>query len=81
MAAPIILAVQEKCANPQCQAEFCYLGDGMLLRVPRLMKKSGSPKKTIAIERFWLCSECAETMTLEIDRRRTVKVIPVLFGS
>jgi hypothetical protein len=50
----------------------------MLLRVPRVTRNSSSPKKTIAIERFWLCGECAETMTLEIDRRRTVKVIPVL---
>ena len=42
---------------------------------------SGAAKKKVSVERFWLCSECAETMTLKFDRCRyrkvKVKVIPL----
>ena len=69
--------MQQKCANPTCSAVFGNQGDGMLLRVPRIGKEcypSGAAKKTVAIEHFWLCCECAETMTLGLSRNRHTKV-------
>jgi hypothetical protein len=71
----------DKCANPKCLAVFRCLADGKLSHVPRartISSPSGVVKKFVAIEHFWLCNECAETMTLEIDRRKRVNVIPVL---
>jgi hypothetical protein len=59
---------------------FRHLGEGKLFRVPRFdmeSDSSGVPKKTVAMEHFWLCSKCAETMTLAIDRHRKVWVIPM----
>ena len=70
----------EKCANPKCSAVFRKIGDGKLFRVPRVGTEpgpSGRAKKTVTMEHFWLCSKCAETMTLGIDRHRNVKVIPL----
>ena len=74
----------EKCANLTCPAVSSHQGDGMLLRVPRTGKEfcpSGAAKKTVAIEHFWLCSECAETMTLGFSRNRykkaNVTVVPL----
>jgi len=73
----------EKCASLTCSAVFRHRGDGMLLRVPlrRKLRLFGTEKKTVAVEHFWLCSHCAETMTFEIDRdlfkKATVKVIPL----
>jgi hypothetical protein len=70
----------EKCANTKCLAAFRRQGDGMLFRVPRAGNTSGQlsvGKKLVAMEHFWLCSECAETMTLRIDRERRVRVIPL----
>ena len=74
----------ERCASLTCSAVFRHQGDGMLLRVPRVGTKSGTSgaaKEKVSIERFWLCGECAETMTLGFDRcsyrKVTVKVIPL----
>jgi hypothetical protein len=79
-----VLKVLEKCASLTCSAVFRHQGDGMLLRVPRVGTKSslsGAAKKKVSIERFWLCSECAETMTLKFDRccyrKVRVNVIPL----
>jgi hypothetical protein len=35
----------------------------------------GVPSGTVAMEHFWLCSKCAEIMTLRIDRDGKVGVI------
>jgi hypothetical protein len=79
-----VLNVLEKCANLMCSAVSGHRGDGMLLRVPRVgsgCRPSGAAKKKAAIEHFWLCSECAETMTFGFDRdhnkRVKVTVIPM----
>ena len=62
-----------KCANPKCSAVFRHLSEGKLFRVPRV-----GTKKLLAMEHFWLCRKCAETMTLGIDRDQKVNVVPVL---
>jgi hypothetical protein len=70
----------EKCANTKCLTVFRRQGDGMLYRVPRAAATSGQTgggKKLVAMEHFWLCSECAETMTLALSPNRKVRVIPL----
>lgn len=70
----------EKCANTECLAVFRHHGEGMLFRVPRAGTTSGqssAKKKLVAMEHFWLCSECAETMTLALSPNRKVRVIPL----
>jgi hypothetical protein len=72
--------VLEKCANTTCLTVFRRQDDGMLFRVPRAGSTSGhtgAERKLVAMEHFWLCNECAETMTLGIDRQRNVRVIPL----
>ena len=80
--------MKQKCANLTCSAVFRHHDDGMLLRVPRVgttSGTSGAAKKKASIELFWLCGECAETMTLGFDRYRykkaKVKVIPLSSAS
>jgi hypothetical protein len=73
-----VFAVLDKCANSKCSAVFRHLGDGKLFHVPRVEMKSGVagvPGSTVAIEHFWLCSKCAEIMTLEINRDGKAEVI------
>ena len=71
-----------KCANPDCGASFHYLGQGKLYEirpepataVPQLLY----PKKAAGrSERFWLCNDCATTMTLGVDASRKVVLIPL----
>jgi hypothetical protein len=52
-----------KCANPKCSAQFRHLSEGKLFHVrtgPCPPEHEGS----VTIERFWLCAECAKTMTV-----------------
>jgi hypothetical protein len=70
--------VLAKCANPKCVAVFRHLSDGKLFHVPRVGTISGPSsvgKKLVAMEHFWLCSKCAETMTLGIDRHGKLEMI------
>lgn len=70
-----------KCANPQCTAPFHYLHEGKVFEV--LSRRSADPqdgtakKKPASVEHFWLCSSCAKTMTLAVDRERRVSLIPL----
>lgn len=74
-----------KCANPNCSNEFHYLRKGRVFQVvvdavkgplpfgPRLIADPKGPQR---IEHYWLCDECAATMTLAVDRQRGIVTIP-----
>jgi hypothetical protein len=63
-----------KCANPGCSAAFLYLSRGKLFRWDTSGAANGTtrsfgsdaqpPSATRRIEFFWLCEECASTVTL-----------------
>lgn len=74
-----------KCANPNCSNEFHYLRKGRLYQVvvdpvkgplplgPQLVQEARGPQR---IEHYWLCDDCAATMTLAVDRQRGLITIP-----
>lgn len=76
-----------KCANPDCSAEFHYLGDGKLFAVhfedEALRLGAGGitapalKKHPRGVEHFWLCSACSEKMTVGLDRGHNVLVLPL----
>jgi hypothetical protein len=58
-----------KCANPGCSNHFLYWHEGKLFRYERRSQSSpNSASKGVSPERrvefFWLCSNCAASMTL-----------------
>jgi len=60
-----------KCANPSCSASFHYLHEGRLFRMETPLSGNGSVQGGNAarqhnrrLEFFWLCDECATSMTL-----------------
>jgi hypothetical protein len=75
-----------KCLNPSCSATFQYLNQGRLFRIdfseaarkqhsgsrqkPRAVRSKSSP-----LEHFWLCKECAQSMTVALDADGEVRVI------
>lgn len=74
-----------KCANPACSAPFHYLRDGRLFQIE---SGSGSqhsagtqfvanPKHPHKVEFFWLCADCAVTMTLAFQRGKGVVAVPL----
>jgi len=67
-----------KCANPVCSASFRFLHEGKVFSVtlaPRPASKGpgdylwGSPMPR-RVEYYWLCDNCARTMTLVWDQGR-----------
>ncbi|HUO61214.1 MAG TPA: hypothetical protein VMU24_11135 [Candidatus Acidoferrales bacterium] len=74
----------KKCANPQCTAMFTHLGRGRLFRVqrngPKLAESNLEAKKErpALLEYFWLCDQCAGTLTVAVDRKQIVRVIPLV---
>ena len=69
-----------KCANPGCNAPFLYFHQGKLFRRERAARSSagnrnGSAKSARYVEFYWLCGDCAETMTLTF-REDAISVVP-----
>jgi hypothetical protein len=71
------IVVLQKCASPVCCAQFRYLHQGRLFEVE--VQYFDSPSETGQsrlgngrgrIERWWLCDQCADYMTLRFDRER-----------
>lgn len=71
-----------KCANPQCSTPFHYLRTGKLFqlevsngsREPHLVTPE---KRRHHREHFWLCGDCAATLTLVMDKSRGVIAVPI----
>lgn len=66
-----------KCANPQCAVPFRYFHLGKLFRLEVEIASSerntwqGPSRK---IEFYWLCENCAATMTLVNEGRSKISV-------
>ncbi len=65
-----------KCASPGCSHVFRFFGAGKLYR---LTNRQQHGKGANAPEHFWLCAECAPTMTIAVDRSGKPVVIPRAF--
>ncbi len=61
-----------KCANPKCSAVFRYFGSGKLFRTP-IGPAHGA--NVSALEHFWLCPECVNTMTLAVESTGRIVVM------
>src|SRR5579884_1813682 len=67
-----------KCANPGCDETFRYLHQGKIFRLyPNPILRASAPGiESVIAERFWLCSQCCETMTVVWAGSR-IKVVPI----
>ena len=74
-----------KCANPNCSAPFRYLHAGRLFRADKAagvdraaaIGANESQKKPLhRLVFYWLCDDCAATMTLMFDKESGVSVCP-----
>lgn len=63
-----------KCANPECSNVFRYHRSGKLFRTQGKEREDGSGAATM--EHFWLCADCAATMTMAVEPSGRVLVIP-----
>ena len=72
-----------KCANPDCNTPFHYLRDGRLYQIDTASdsERNGpppsEPKRPHKVEFFWLCGQCAQSMTLTYQRGKGVVASPM----
>ena len=73
-----------KCANPACNAPFLYVRDGKLYQMEIAAERGVAEQEATGNERkparrvefFWLCTRCAQEMTLAYNRGQGVVVVP-----
>ncbi len=65
-----------KCANAACPARFRYLHTGKLFRFDT-GPDSGNRKATPRIEFFWLCEQCAESLTINYEAGVGMITVPL----
>lgn len=67
-----------KCANPDCGATFHYLGEGKLYELKAEAPQDPHFKKAAGrAERFWLCDQCSNLMTLGVDASKKIILMPL----
>jgi hypothetical protein len=64
-----------KCANPECSHVFRYFGVGKLYRKAATSQQRDSAH--FAVEHFWLCGDCAPSMTLAITADGKAIAVPI----
>ena len=67
--------VLRKCANLDCSRPFLYLRAGRLFHFPRDREERSQNAR--AMEAFWLCGQCSETMTLQWRIGEGVIAVPL----
>lgn len=68
-----------KCANPECSARFRYFHTGQLFRVetPANCDNDDEMSRHVSrLEFFWLCDDCAGTLTLAFEKGVGISVQP-----
>jgi hypothetical protein len=67
-----------KCANPACSERFLYLHQGKLFQLtptPEVEAAEWDSPPALS-ERFWLCDQCCQKMTL-VWRGTEAKLVPL----
>jgi len=59
------------CVNPCCGKALHYLRDGRVYLFPVATSRLGTPR----LEHYWLCGDCAQSMTLIQDAQQ-LRVVP-----
>lgn len=67
-----------KCANPECSKKFLHLHEGKIFHLSPTPEVEAAGKGFVPAlyERFWLCDQCCQRMTLVWDGT-AVKLVPV----
>jgi hypothetical protein len=77
------------CANPQCSRPFLRLRQGKLFMVETenltetgdATPPASSSKirhRPRSVERYWLCPQCAQVLTLAHDRNSGIALVPLV---
>jgi hypothetical protein len=71
------------CANPICSIPLRYLREGRLYQFEVKPVQSSYPSPSVhkkqarRVWHYWLCGQCASSMTLAFDQMEGLKVVPL----
>jgi hypothetical protein len=65
-----------KCANPSCTNRFRYLCEGRLFSFQALPLSEELSRNFEAKEHWWLCAQCAVTLSIRFDVETGIHVVP-----
>lgn len=65
-----------KCANPICMNRFRYLREGKLFSFRGLSVPGQVSRNSEAKEHWWLCTQCAQDLTIRFDAESGIQVVP-----
>jgi hypothetical protein len=74
----VLCLMVSKCANPSCSAAFRRMGEGRLFRIefqaslPENARFDPARQTGRRTEYFWLCAQCAASMTIKVERGEVV---------
>jgi hypothetical protein len=67
----------DNCANPKCNKPLHYLRDGRVFTFNVPSAAVGSTGQRLQhVEHYWLCGDCADSLTLERVPEAGIKVLP-----
>jgi hypothetical protein len=75
-----------KCVNPACAVRFRNLGRGKLYQIESEYLEAPAPGPSPSgrrvrtlrkVERYWLCDQCASSLTLTFDQSSGVVTVPL----
>ena len=76
-----------KCANPACTRPFRRLDEGKLFQVETEYFPASESRQALPtrrgrmlrhhVERYWLCDDCASTLTLTFEQGRGISTSPL----
>jgi hypothetical protein len=67
----------DNCANPKCNKPLHYLRDGRVFTFNVTgAGLSSTGQRLQHIEHYWLCGDCADSLTLERVPEAGIKVLP-----
>lgn len=64
-----------QCANPNCRKPLHYLREGRVFLFSPRKSSINNHKSPHRLEHFWLCGDCAQIWTLEMDSKDGVKLV------
>lgn len=65
-----------KCANPSCENRFRYLREGKLFSFRGVPLDDQVIRNCETKEHWWLCPQCAVTLTIRFDPASGMRVVP-----
>ena len=61
-----------RCLNPNCGAQFRYLGEGRVFTIEQVHSAPGTAEPQRSAESYWLCGTCSSRVKVIVENGRVM---------